>query len=164
MKKVFKKTGIIIAIIIFIYFLYWLHWGRILVIDIGDNQLSEVINLDYFESLHPDMSRTEISQKMGQPTMIDVPDVDEDIDYIEIRWIYERPEGSLNYYVMQKDIPGGSVEYIPEDMVLNKFLFNPPKSLFGKSFVEIRSNKDKLMTIRMGWDKKVKKINWYYQN
>ncbi len=164
MKKLWENRGIIIGIILFLLFFYWLFWGRILKIDTGDRDLGGIVNLTYFEDLHPDMTRTEISEKMGQPTKIDVPDIDEEINYIEIRWIYERSEGLLNYYVEQEDIPGGSVEYIPDDMNLNEFLLVAPKSLFGKKFVEINNGDNHLMTIRLKGNKKIKEINWYNEN
>ncbi len=156
-----KNKITIIGIILFSLFLYWLFWGRILTINTNGRDLSKIVNLSYFENLHPNMTRTEISEKMGQPAEIDVPDIDRASDYVEIRWIYKRPSGFLNYYVEQEDIPGGSVEYVPNNMELNEFLLVPLKSLFGKKFIEINNKDSHLITISLESDKRIKKINWY---
>jgi hypothetical protein len=156
-----KNKIITIIIILFFLFLYWLLWGRTLTIDIGGKDLDKIVNLKYFEGLYPNMTRTEISEKMGQPTKMDVGDIDKKINYIEIRWIYERPNGSLNYYVEQEDVSGGSVEYIPNNMELNEFLLIPQESLFGKKFIEINNKDSHLITISIGESKRIKKINWY---
>ncbi len=161
MEKIRKNIGITIGITLFFLIFYWLFWGRILTIDTQDKDLSDIVNLTYFEALHPNMSRTEISVKMGQPTKIDVPYEEKENDYIEIRWIYERPKGLLNYYVEQEDIPGGSVEYIPNDMNLDDFLLVAPKSLFGKKFIRINNGRNHLITIKLKGNKKIKEINWY---
>ncbi|MFC1609109.1 hypothetical protein ACFL3M_02870 [Patescibacteria group bacterium] len=64
---------------------------------------------------------------------------------------------------MQEDIPGGSIEYIPKDMYLNRFLVNVPKSLFGKRFIYINKGDNHLITIRLKRGGKIKRINWYNQ-
>jgi hypothetical protein len=139
---------------------YWLFWGRILVIDARGKSLDAVVDLSYFEGLHPHMTRTEISNKMGQPTNIDVPYEDKSENYVEIRWMYKRPSGSLNYYVEQTDTPGGTPEYIPNDLGLDGFLRGTPKSLIGRTFVEIHDGTNRLV-IRLKGNKKIKAINWY---
>lgn len=167
MKILLDNKGIIVGIILLLLIslgFYWLFWGRNLIININNRDLSEVVNMSYFEVLYPDMTRTEISGKMGQPTKIDVPDIDEEVNYVAIRWIYERPNGLLNYYVEQEDIPGGSVEYIPNSMHLSEFLFVEYESLLGKRFVEIVNDGNHLMTIRLKEGGEIEKINWYYEN
>ncbi len=161
MEKHKSNIGIIIVLTLSISLFYWLFWGRILTIDANGKALNEIVNLTYFELLQPDMSRTEISETMGQPTKIDVPYMEKENDYVEIRWIYVRPQGMLNYYVEQEDIPGGSVEFIPNNMDLNDFLLEHPKSLFGKRFIKIIDGENHLMTIRIKGNKKIKKVNWY---
>ena len=163
MGKYRANIGITIGITLFLLLFYWMFWGRILTIDTQDKNLSDFVNLTYFEGLHPNMSRTEISNKMGQPTIIDVPYEEKENDYIEIRWIYERPKGLLNYYVEQEDIPGGSVEYIPNDMNLNEFLFVVPNFMILKKFIEINNGKNHLITIKLKGNNKIKEINWYDQ-
>ena len=162
-EKIKSKIGIIIGFILLLSLVYWLFWGRIITIETNGKNLNKIVNLECFELLQPDMSRTEISEKMGQPTKIDVPYVEKENDYVEIRWIYERPKGLLNYYVEQEDIPGGSVEYIPNNMDLNNFLMDVPKSLFGKKFIEINDKKNHLITIKLKRNKKIRTINWYNQ-
>ncbi|MFC1609108.1 hypothetical protein ACFL2R_02110 [Patescibacteria group bacterium] len=81
-QKLKIASSWLVILVIAICFVYWLFWGRILSIDIKNQPLGEIVNLCYFESLYPDISRSEISQKIGQPGMIDVPYTEE--DYVEI--------------------------------------------------------------------------------
>ncbi len=162
MKKIADVIIPVIMLILICVIIYWLVWGRILKIDIKTQDLDDVVDTSYFEELYPNMSRTEISEKIGQPTLIDVPYQDE--DYVEIRWIYERENGTLSYYVMQEDVPGGSIEYIPNDMYISDFLAVTPEKLFGKRFIEINSGNNHLITIKVKGNKKIKTINWYNKN
>lgn len=166
--NIFSTLKIVTILGAITFLFYWLFWGRILVLETQGVPLSSIVELSYFELLHPDMSRSEIDEKMGQPTRIDVPYVESDgsgeVDYAEIRWIYERQNAQLSYYVEEEDVPGGSVEYIPEKMKLSDFFKRLPGRLFGRQFIEIRSGDEKIMFIRLKKGDEIRKINWYYNN
>lgn len=139
--------------------IYWLFWGRILLIDTGGHDLSEFFDLTCFEVLRPDMTRSEITRKMGQPQETDIPY--KEPDYVEVRWIYKRPKGLLNYYVEKDDSPGGSVEFVPNRMTIDEFMKTPLGSLTGKRFIEVRRGKKLLMSIRLKHDRVIKEITWF---
>ena len=164
MKKKWAIVAILVAILLAA--LLWLVRGRTVVIALNDRHLSEVVDLSCFAPLCPDMRRSEIQKVLGQPYRVHVTDVEYDadgeIEYQEIRWVYTRDAGDLAYYVEEYDTPGGSVEYVPEHLRVKEFFLIPVHIGFGKRFVDVRDSEGTLLTVRLGKDGLVDRINWYW--
>jgi hypothetical protein len=165
-----KKLIIIVAIIfllsLLILLFYWLLYGRTVVINLGSKNLEEIVDLSCFEGLHADMTRTNVNAALGQPWRMYVTDIEYDkngeIEYQEICWSYRRESSFLNYYVEEYDVPGGSVEYIPEHMRVSDFFRLDFHVGLCKRIVEINNDDGHhLLTVSLKGRDSIKRINWY---
>lgn len=140
--------------------------GRTIVLKLDGRSLSDLVYLGCFADLRPDMKRSEIHNLMGEPYRVHVTDIEYgengEVEYQEICWAYPCKSGILNYYVEEYDVPGGSVEYVPDSMSLDNFFRIPLKVDFGKRFIEIRNNNRCILEVRLADKNTIKRINWYW--
>ena len=163
-----KRTWIIIALLTGVVgvVVLWLICGRTVVLSLDGRELSRVVDLACFGNLRPDMRRSEIKAIMGEPERVHVTDIeygkDGEVEYQEIRWAYAADAGIVAYYVEEYNIPGGSVEYVPEKMRLAEFFRIPLHIGFGKRFIEVRNSGRCLLVVRLRDGDTIERINWYW--
>lgn len=161
-----KPISIILLVVVVGSILFWLIRGRVVVVRLQGRELSDVVDLNCFAGLRPDMKRSQIHAVMGEPDRVHVTDIeyDEDgeIEYQEIRWAYLCKGGVLAYYVEEYDVPGGSVEYVPENMRVSDFFRLPVHVGFGERFVEVQGGDRHLLTVQLKSRDRIEKINWYW--
>lgn len=141
--------------------------GSTVVLNIEGQKLDSIIDLSCFHPLKPDMCRSEIKLRIGEPKRVHVTDMQYDengnVEYQEIRWVFPRTDGVLAYYVEEYDTPGGSVEYVPQNMIVDDlFKMSVPIGL-GKHFIEVRNQGRCLIQVCLKDEKAIEKINWYWQ-
>ena len=153
-----KITNILIAAI-FIWAVYWFVWGRVLTIKTNSQQLNSIINLTCFENIRPNMSRSQISRILGQPTLLQAESDGGTI------WTYERTKGALIYHTPVEDNCKGVLEFIPKNNTSNDFLLQSNSDLL-KNEVEIVIDDTTSITMTLAnfsfalTNKVVEKIEW----
>jgi len=164
-----KRTWIIVAIVIVALaaVFFWLVRGRMIVVDLKGQDLGTLVDLSCFHPLKPDMRRSEIRSLVGEPERVHVTDMEYDkngeVEYQEIRWVFPRADGVLAYYVEEYDTPGGSVEYVPQNMTVENLFIVPVSIGFGKRFIEVRNQGRCLIQVRLRGAETIEKINWYWK-
>lgn len=146
---------------------FWFVRGRTVVLNLNGRELASVVDLSFFSPLMPEMRRSEIRALLGEPERVHVTDVEYDdngeVEYQEIRWVFPRDSGILAYYVEEYDTPGGSVEYIPENMTVTDLFRVPVLIGLGKRFIEVRDQGRCLIDVCLGDKDRIERINWYWR-
>ncbi len=132
-------------------------------IDLGTNQLEDVLDMHFFEGLVPLMSKQDVVAILGNTTQIhEESEAGEKYE----RWMWGRPHGIINYYFEPTEDGGiGTPEFLPNKLTVDELFFKPLQFYLEpnkKHLIEIKG-KDKrpFVTVRT-FGKTVKRINYYF--
>ncbi len=131
-------------------------------IDLGTNQLEDILDICFFEGLIPLMSKQDVVAIIGNTTQIYVEN--EDGEKYE-RWVWGRPRGIINYYFEPtKDGGIGSPEFLPNNLTVDELFFKPLQFHLEpnkKHLIEIKGKDKRLFVTVRTFGKTVKRINYY---
>lgn len=132
-------------------------------IDLGDNQLKDVLDMHFFEGVKPIMTKQDVIRILGKTTRIHIER--EDGDKHE-RWEWGRPQGIMNYYFEPTQDGGiGTPEFLPNNLSVNELFFEPLQFQLitnKKYIIELkRKNKLPCLTVRT-LGEKVTRINYFF--
>jgi hypothetical protein len=131
-------------------------------IDLGTNQIDDVVDMHFFEGVVPLMSKQDVIAILGNTTQI--YEESEGGEKYE-RWTWGRAHGIINYYFEPTEDGGiGSPEFLPNNLKVDELFFKPLQfdlELNKKHLIEIKG-KDKrpFVTVRT-FGKTIKRINYY---
>ncbi len=160
---------IVLMVIAFLLGILLIHYNSgEMEIEIGAKNLEEIIDLSCFEGMEPDMKRSEILKKYGNPDRMYVKNIEYDeggnIKYQELCWEYRRKHGILNYYVDEYDKPNGSPEYISHNLTINDLFKISIKPKDKKKYsIKITRDGHNLIIISVNNFNKVDIISYYFK-
>lgn len=132
-------------------------------IDLGVNQLDDVLAMHFFEGLVPLMSKQEVIAIIGNTTQIHGES--EASEKYE-RWMWGRPHGIINYYFEPNDDGGiGTPEFLPNNLIVDDLFFKPLQFHLEpnkKHLIEIKGNDNRPFVTVRTCGKIVERINYYY--